>query len=101
MKLLVRWTQYLLIAAGISALAYCSFCLMREKLFQADQSRSLDECLRRASPRLHPVGAAPRARALSPAPRHSLIGRLEIRSVHLSVMVVEGDDARSLALGAG
>src|SRR5579872_1204501 len=49
---------------------------------------------------------APQIRPLAPAPAHSarrgdLVGELDIPRLHLSVMIFEGDDARTLKRGGG
>ena len=100
-KSILRWTSYLLLLAGALALACCAFVLVQADVFQAYENRQLEQALKAKLP---PAAALPRARQQPPpkAPANgSLIGRLEIPSVHLSTIVLEGDDVRTLRLGAG
>lgn len=108
-KRVLRWTHYALFFIGTVALACCAFFLAREKLFQAYESWSFRRALQqerspagRFSPSQFgvPRNVHPTPRIAIPAGR-AVIGRLEIPSVKLSVMVLPDDSARSLRLGAG
>ena len=108
-KRVLRWTQYALFFIGTVALACCVFFLAQEKLFQAYESWSFQRALQqghstatRLSPSQFsvPSDVRPTPPITAPAGR-AVIGRLEIPSVKLSVMVLADDNARSLRLGAG
>ena len=88
------WFGSALIAAGAAALGW-SLWVRNEAAVAQKQAR---EWLARA-PAIHPA-AAPRT-APAPLRRGDAIGELDIPRLHLSVMVLEGDDERTLRSGAG
>jgi sortase A len=93
MKPALRWIRITLFILGGAFLGWVAFVSAEAALFQHYQTMRLDSGLR-AAPRIE---LAPFA---APAP-HSVVGRIEIPRLRLAVIVVEGDDARSLQLGAG
>jgi len=90
---ILRWCSYSCLLAGAVLLLSSIYFWVNAHLYQALQSRRLNE-----PAQSEPAGRgcqAPQARA------GSSIGRLEIPGVGLSVVVLEGDDADTLRLGAG
>jgi len=87
----LRWVQIALVAAGAGALGYCAFVLVDTWNFQREANGHFDP--------LHLQPAAP------PSPgsgaMSSLVGRLEIPRVGLSVVVAEGVDDATLRRAAG
>jgi sortase A len=87
----LRWVQIALVAAGAGALGYCAFVLADTWNFQREARGHFDP--------LHLQPAAP------PSPgsgaMSSLMGRLEIPRVGLSVVVAEGVDDTTLRRAAG
>lgn len=78
-----------LVAVGLAALSWFSIQLIEASRFQREQSEALRAATTSAVP------TRPRV------PHDGLIGRLEIPRVHLSAMVVEGDDAATLEKAVG
>jgi sortase A len=94
---LARWLFTLL---GLAALGYCAAVWIGAKLYQARESRRFVQ----ESRCIKAVSAVPRA--ASPAapvvpPDGDLVGELEIPRIGMSVMVVEGTDARDLRHAVG
>lgn len=85
----------ILVLAGSAALLWCLWVLGGAALFQWRESRRFDlkppsaAAIHIPPPKLHP----PRL--------HDVLGRLEIPRLHVSTVILEGDDARALRLGAG
>ena len=90
--------------SGALLLGWCAATIAESRLYQVFAGRSLDRMLekRPASPasKLPEETVPPPAREPRPE-RGSLIGRLEAPRLGLSVIVLEGDDSRSLKLGVG
>lgn len=99
MKFSLRWAHYGLTAAGTLALGYCLAVYLDARLFQAAKARQFESQIRAARP------AAPlpsRTATGRVAVREgAIIGRLEVRRLGLSVMVVEGVEAGDLKRAAG
>jgi len=104
--------------AGVLLLGWCGWTLARARAYQGYESWSLDRM--RAGRSASLVGYlasggdasdrvdAPKAPSTGaaadtdPAPRPgALVGRLDIPRLHLSAIVLEGDDDRTLRLGVG
>ena len=112
---LVRWTQYFFLAVGILALSYCATVLLERVLFQAYQTWQFDRALKAAqsSPRTvqPPASSAlaiqveeDRARAASlgiDGLAGSPLGRIEISSIGLAAMIMEGVDGKTLRRAVG
>jgi sortase A len=82
----------LLMVIGIGLLGYCAYVLIEAKLFQATEDREFTASLH----------APPAARPSLPNPeKGSVLGKLEIPRLGLSVMVVEGDSHGDLKRAAG
>jgi sortase A len=101
---ILRWSQVGLFACALLMLGYCTFVLVDTHVFQERESRNLQRQLedRRAT-----GSASPQAKLLSPSeiPPASaisgLIGRIEIARLGLSVIIIEGDDGKTLRRAAG
>lgn len=88
-----KWTSRSLFACAILLLGYCGFALVDAWIFQRRASQDLDRQLIARPAAIHgstpsPASAAPKPRP--PAAADSLIGRLRIPRLLLSVVVVEG-----------
>jgi sortase A len=90
---ILRWCAYSCLLAGAIVLVLCVYLWADAHVYQALQSRRLNE----------PALAEPLRERCQPSDvgTGSPIGRLEIPQISLSVVVLEGDDARTLRLGAG
>jgi sortase A len=102
---ILRWSQIVLLICGVAMLGYCAFVLLDTRLFQDRESLSLQHLLEEQ--RAQSGAVSLRAKLLNapkipPASTESgLIGRIEIARLGLSVMVVEGDDGKTLRRAAG
>ena len=93
---ILRWSQYICLLIGIGALSWCAYVTADAKWTQASLERVLAGA--RGKTRPSPL----RALAVGPPSQEtSLVGRIDIARVGISAMVLEGDDARTLARGVG
>jgi sortase A len=90
---ILRWCSYSLLLAGGAILLSCTYLWAHARLYQALQSRRLNE-----SAQSEPVRGGCQTQQ---ARVGSAIGRLVIARIGVSVVVLEGDDADTLGLGAG
>jgi sortase A len=93
----------LLLLAGSAALVWCLTVLAGAALFQWYEGRRIARMpnVEHAAP-LHPANVHPTKRKPHPIPSlHEVIGRLDIPRLHVSTIVLEGDDSHALRLGAG
>jgi sortase A len=112
----IRWSRRLFFAIGILALGYVGFVLLDARLFQADQSRRFQQELNGLKPsiasdeHLYVSSISPTSakESLMRAERidiagisRTLLGRIEISSIGLSAMILEGTDARTLRRAVG
>jgi sortase A len=82
--------------AGILLSGFCAYKLLDAHFFQARESMRLEEVLRSSTTsRPAPLERRP------PRRTGSLVGRLEIPRIHLSAIVLEGGDDRTLDRGIG
>lgn len=104
LKKLLRWSRRGLSTCAVAMLGYCAFVVVDTGVFQDRESRILQRLLeeRRAT------GAdSPQIKLLSPpeipsaSTMSGLIGRIEVARLGLSVMVIEGDDGKTLRRAAG
>jgi sortase A len=85
-------------------LGYCTFVLVDSRVFQGRESRDLQRLLEDQHAK---SGDSPQAKLLSPpeippaSAISGLIGRIEIARLGLSVIIIEGDDGRTLRRAAG
>ena len=95
LRSILRWTQLILFACAIPALAYTVFVAMDAWNFQNQQRLELDRLLIVRGGGLHPIAHVPALAA------SGLIGNIEIPSVGISAMVVEGTSSKTLRRAAG
>jgi sortase A len=90
----LRWSRNIFLIIGLLALSYVGFALLDARLYQAEQSRRFERALKETN----------LARAESPAvavSEGSPLGRIEISSVGLTAMVLEGADEGTLRRAVG
>ena len=111
----IRWSRYLFFAIGVLVLGYVGFVLLDARLFQAAQSGQFQKQLNGLKPsfssdeHIHPSSLIPgittasiRADSLGTAGRgESPLGRIEISSIGLEAMILEGADTRTLRRAVG
>jgi sortase A len=102
LRQILKWTQRVLFAGAILLLGYCAFAVGDAWLFQRRAARDLDRLQRerRAASQLALQPASVIAPRVAPV-AGSLIGRIEIARLDLSVVVVEGVDRISLRRAVG
>ena len=104
LKKLLRWSQRGLFACAVALLGYCAFVVVDTGVFQERESRTFQRLLQHQHAtggeslqvKLFSPPKIPPASAMS-----GLIGRIEIARLGLSVMVIEGDDGKTLRRAAG
>jgi sortase A len=103
-KKLLRWSQHGLLACAVALLGYCAFVVVDTRVFQERESRILQRSLENQ----HGIGDdSGQAKLLGPpkippaSAMSGLIGRIEIARLGVSVMVIEGDDGKTLRRAAG
>ena len=112
-RLFLRWGGHFFTVIGILALSYVGFVLAYTKLYQAYLTRRFEQALKVARPPAgsgeelpsSPLPPAPseadRAKAESAAPDGSPLGRIEIGTIGLSAMILEGTDGKTLRRAVG
>jgi len=111
-RLFLRWSGHFFSVIGILALSYVGFVLAYTKLYQAYLTRQFEQELKIARPpassgedlsssALPPALEADRARVKSAAPEDSPLGRIEIGTIGLSAMILEGTDGKTLRRAVG
>ena len=115
LALFVRWARFFFLVVGVLALSYCAVVLVDRWAFQAYQTWRFERALKDAqtsapaiqqpgSPPLPAPAEADRARAVSfgiDGVAGSPLGRIEIRSIGLAAMIMEGVDAGTLRHAVG
>lgn len=103
LRWILRWTQRVLFAGGVSMLAYCAFVLADAWIFQKKEHRQLDRLLTEqpGNPVLQPAASPISAKIPPPAVVDGLIGRIEISRVGVSAIVMEGTSATTLRRAVG
>ena len=106
-----RWPglEWLLASFGLICLAWYGLVAFRAIQYQRSQSAELDRVVERSkvenqlpdSPAVENPTIERPTPSIENTSDHQLIGRLEIPRVHLSVMVVDGDDEATLKIAAG
>jgi sortase A len=113
--LILRWSQYFFFVVGALALSYCATVLLERWLFQAYQTWRFERASKDAQtsartvqqPASSPLSAqaeADYARAVSfgiDGLAGSPLGRIEISSIGLAAMIMEGIDGRTLRHAVG
>ena len=92
------WAGSALLLAGIGVLAWCGWIWREASVAQSRAEQWLKRAPTIPSPVIPVPALPPRASAF---PRGAVVGRLTIPRLHLSVMVLEGDDGRILKVAAG
>jgi sortase A len=90
----LRWSGNVFLIIGLLALSYVGFALLDARLYQAEQARRFERALKETN----------LARAESPAiavSEGSTLGRIEISSVGLTAMILEGTDEGTLRRAVG
>ena len=90
----LRWSRNVFLIIGLLALSYVGFALLDARLYQAEQARRFERALKETN----------LARAGSPGiavSEGSTLGRIEISSVGLTAMILEGTDEGTLRLAVG
>jgi sortase A len=101
---ILRWSQAGLFVCAVLMLGYCTFVLVDTHVFQERENRDLQRLLDAQHAK---SGDSPQAKLLSPpeipsaSAINGLIGRVEIERLGLSVIVIEGDDGKTLRRAAG
>ena len=101
---ILRRSQVAFFAGAAVMLGYCAFVLVDTHMFQERESRNLQRLLEDQHAK---SGDSLQAKVLSPPPIppasviSGLIGRIEIARLGLSVIVIEGDDGKTLRRAAG
>ena len=102
---ILRWSQLGLFACAAALLGYCAFVLVDTFQFQERESSNLQRLLEEQ--RVQRGGDSLRDKLLRPpeipptSAVSGLIGRIEIASLGLTVIVIEGDDGKTLRRAAG
>jgi len=112
----IRWSQRFFFVMGILALGYVGFVLLDAQLYQADQSRRFQRELNGLKPsivndeRLHAPSISPAPAKESPVRAEHIdiagvsrtsLGRIEISTIGLTAMILEGTDSRTLRRAVG
>lgn len=95
-RLIGRWVEAGLIVGGVSAFAFCAVTLTESARFQGDQEQRMNEEIGVRS-----AGLAQKVRAGAAAVESGRVGRIEIPRLHLSAIVMEGSDAKTLRHAVG
>jgi len=109
----LRWSGHFFSIIGILALSYVGFVLGYTRLYQAYLTRRFEQEFKIArlptgsgedlpsSPLPPAPPEADRARIESAAPEGSPLGRIEIGTIGLSAMILEGTDGKTLRRAVG
>ena len=109
----LRWSGHFFSLIGILALGYVGFVLGYSKLYQVYLNRQFEQELKMARPpagtdQKPPASTVPpapseaaRARVVSAVPEGSLLGRIEIGTIGLSAMILEGTNTKTLGRAVG
>jgi len=111
----LRWSRYLFFAVGTIILGYVGVVLLDARLFQADQTRQFQQELKRlaisqsgdqrsheSSIPITPAEANPsKTEPMDMIMAQGTLGRIEISTIGLEAMILEGTDARTLRRAVG
>jgi sortase A len=104
-KPLIKAGQYLFLLLAIVCLGYYELNDARAWIFQTYESWRFDRIMNARRDRAQSNSPAMTSRGLAPAapslPEGTLVGRMEIPKIGISVMVLEGDSDATLKKGAG
>jgi sortase A len=90
----LRWTQNILLMAGVLALCYVALTLLYAKLYQNAANHSLDQ-------QIQAEEQQPASPSMPPMKEGDLLGKIEIPRLGLSVAVLQGTSYKTLLLGVG
>jgi len=107
-----RWTQYFFLVVGVLALGYVAYVLLDAELFQAYENWRFQRAIKEArqsrssEPAVPPpVVADPMTlrleRLRAAGPEGSPLGRIEISTLGVEVMILEGVEPRTLRRAVG
>ncbi len=112
----LHWSGYLFFVIGILALSYCGFALLDARLYQAYQTWRFQQALKGSRPsigsdtHLHPLPLPPTLvdANRAGAERYGIagrvgapLGRIEISTIGLDAMILEGTDEATLQRAVG
>jgi sortase A len=108
----LRWGRFLSLGVGVVLLGYCCFVILDARFYQSYQSRHFQRAIERMPNSNGDVSAFLLAGETASQPRRmdgpgfaaggdSALGRIEIRSLGLDVMIMEGTDAKTLSRAVG
>jgi sortase A len=91
---IIRWSRNALLMIGLLMLSYVGYALLDARLYQDEQSRRFEEELKETKlPRAKSPGVA--------VSEGSTLGRIEINSVGLTSMILEGTEEETLRRAVG
>ncbi|HEY4930134.1 MAG TPA: class D sortase [Terriglobales bacterium] len=105
----LRWARWLFLVLGVALLGYVGYTFLDAELFQAYENWRLNQAVEKSStpsavaqPQVLPASLSPRdeGRRTTVAPG-SVLGRIEISRIGISVIIVEGIGRRSLQRAVG
>lgn len=105
----LRWARWLLLALGVVLLGYVGYTFLDAELFQAYENWRLNQAVEKSSrssavaqPQALPASSSPSDEAhRTPVVPGSVLGRIEISRIGISVIIVEGIGRRSLQRAVG
>ena len=112
-RVFLRWSGQFFTVIGILALSYVGFVLAYTEVYQAYLTRRFEQALKVARPPAgsgeelpsSPLPQAPsevdRAKVENAAPEGSPLGRIEIGTIGLSALILEGTDGITLRRAVG
>jgi sortase A len=115
LALFLRWARFFFLAVGVLALTYCAAVLLDRWLFQAYQTWRFERALKNAQTSAPTtLQPAPSSLPAESAADHALaeslgidglegspLGRIEISSIGLAAMIMEGVDGKTLRHAVG
>jgi len=103
LRLLLVWTQRILITTGVLMLGFCGFVLIDTRSFQNRESRQLERLVdeQRADRAARQVNSLSVLEASAVVAPDGLIGRIEIPRLGLSAVVMEGTSNSTLRRSVG
>ena len=104
LRRILKWSQRALFACAVLLLGYCAFAVVDAWIFQKRESAELERLLRdrRTASEVTPQTASTASPKAAPAAAEgSLIGRIEIPRLLVSVVVVEGVAKTTLRRAVG
>ena len=101
---MLRIVQRTLFAFAFVAFSYCAYVLAESWIFQREETRNLEQLVAAHQTSVVYASPAPAVRKAPPqakAEPAGLIGRISVARLGVSVIVMEGTDARTLRRAAG